>query len=72
MCQVNGVPGTDESTTSVADVTITIRDVNDEPPTFNAQEYHVTIHENVPFGTPLGNLVTKLDNICFVIDVPFE
>ena len=53
---VNGVPGTDDSTSSVADVTITIRDVNDEPPTFNAQEYRVTITENVPFGTPLGNL----------------
>ena len=53
---INGVTSTDASTTSLADVTVTIRDVNDEPPTFNAQEYHVTIPENVPFGTPLGSL----------------
>lgn len=53
---VNGIPGTDETTSSTADVTITIRDVNDEAPTFNQQEYDVSIPENVPFGTPLANL----------------
>merc|ERR1719422_711843 len=42
---INGQPGDDDST-------ITIRDVNDEPPTFNKPEYKVTIQENVPFGTP--------------------
>ena len=40
----------------MADITVTIRDVNDEPPTFNKQEYKVTIPENVPYGTPLANL----------------
>ena len=40
----------------MADVTITIRDVNDEAPNFNQQEYDVSIPENVPFGTPLANL----------------
>ncbi len=53
---VNGIPGEDELTSSTADITITIRDINDEPPTFNKQEYEVTIPENVPFGTPLANL----------------
>ena len=53
---VNGVPGTDESTVTTADVAITIRDVNDEPPTFDRREYEVLIPENVPFGTPLANL----------------
>jgi hypothetical protein len=53
---VNGIAGTDATTSSVADVTVTIRDVNDEPPTFNAPEFRVTIPENVPFGTPLGSL----------------
>ena len=53
---VNGVPGEDGLTSSVADVTITIRDVNDEAPMFNRLEYEVTIPENVPFGTPLANL----------------
>jgi hypothetical protein len=53
---VNGVPGDDDITSSTADITITIRDVNDEAPTFNQQEYDVTIPENVPFGTPLANL----------------
>jgi hypothetical protein len=31
--------GKDELTSSTAEVTITIRDVNDEAPTFNQQEY---------------------------------
>ena len=50
------IPGRDDTTRSFADVTITIRDINDEPPTFNQQEYSVTIPENVPYGTPLANL----------------
>ncbi|CAL4115826.1 unnamed protein product, partial [Meganyctiphanes norvegica] len=43
-------------TETVADVTITIRDVNDEAPKFNKREYRATIPENVPEGTPLPNL----------------
>jgi len=53
---INGQPGQDSTTNSMADITVTIRDVNDEPPTFNKQEYKVTIPENVPYGTPLANL----------------
>ena len=49
-------PGADPSTSSTAAVTITIRDVNDEAPTFNQAEYKVRVQENVPFGTPLANL----------------
>ena len=48
--------GSDALTTSTADITVTIRDINDEPPTFNKQEYKVRIPENVPYGTPLANL----------------
>ncbi|KAK4292814.1 hypothetical protein Pmani_034453 [Petrolisthes manimaculis] len=43
-------------TETVQDVTITIRDVNDEPPTFNKREYRASVPENVPDGTPLPNL----------------
>ena len=50
------LPGDDSTTSSIADVTITIRDVNDEVPSFNQKEYDVSIPENVPFGTPLANL----------------
>ncbi len=53
---VDGVPGEDASNSAVADVTVTVRDVNDEAPTFDRAEYTVTIPENVPFGTPLANL----------------
>lgn len=37
-------------------ISITIRDVNDEPPKFNKHEYNVHIDENVPNGTPLPNM----------------
>lgn len=43
-------------TSTTATVTITIKDVNDEPPRFNRKEYSVEIPENIPFGTPLPNL----------------
>lgn len=46
--------GTDAWT--VAALTITIRDVNDEPPTFNKISYTVNVNENVANGTPLPNL----------------
>ena len=48
--------GVDADTSSTADITITIRDVNDETPTFNKPEYRVSILENAPIGTPLANL----------------
>lgn len=51
-----GEPVGSPDTETVADVTITIRDVNDEPPTFNRREYRATVPENVPDGTPLPNL----------------
>ena len=48
---VNGISNNqDPDTNSIADITITIRDVNDEPPVFNQPEYKVSLHENVPFG----------------------
>ncbi|CAG4946283.1 unnamed protein product [Colias eurytheme] len=53
---VNGVPIISNLTSSLATVTITIRDVNDEPPRFNKREYSVEIPESLPIGTPLPNL----------------
>ena len=48
---VNGISNNqDPNTNSIADITITIRDVNDEPPVFNQPEYKVSLHENVPYG----------------------
>lgn len=53
---VNGIPGNDDSTVSMANATVTIKDVNDEPPTFNKREYSIEIPENVPDGTLLPHL----------------
>ena len=46
----------DHLATSIALVTITLQDVNDEAPRFNRHEYQVTIPEGVPNGTPLASL----------------
>ncbi|XP_071526000.1 cadherin-87A [Panulirus ornatus] len=53
---VSGNPVGTKETETVVDVTITIRDVNDEPPSFNKREYRASVPENVPDGTPLPNL----------------
>ncbi|GLV42165.1 Cadherin 87A, partial [Carabus blaptoides fortunei] len=53
---VNGERGNDPLTTTSAEATVTIKDVNDEPPQFNQREYNVEIPENVPNGTPLPHL----------------
>lgn len=37
-------------------MTVTIRDVNDEAPSFNRREYSTSVPENVADGTPLGGL----------------
>lgn len=50
---VDGVPSIDASSSTTTKVSITIRDVNDVPPTFNQKEYYVTIPENTAVGTPL-------------------
>ncbi|XP_073952760.1 cadherin 87A [Choristoneura fumiferana] len=53
---VNGSPLVSPLTSSVAMATVTIRDVNDEPPRFNRPEYRVEVPESLPVGTPLPNL----------------
>nr|XP_012135515.1 PREDICTED: cadherin-87A isoform X2 [Megachile rotundata] len=53
---IDGIPGNDNLTVSTAEATVTIKDVNDEPPTFNHREYNIEIPENVMNGTPLRNL----------------
>ncbi|KAF2367181.1 Cadherin [Trinorchestia longiramus] len=37
-------------------ITVTIRDVNDEAPTFNKREYRTSVPEDVADGTPLAQL----------------
>jgi len=53
---IDGIPGNDKLTVSMAEATVTIKDVNDEPPTFNRREYNIEIPENVQDGTPLPHL----------------
>ena len=53
---VDGQPGNDKSTVSTAEATVTIKDVNDEPPSFNRKEYSISIPENIADGTPLPHL----------------
>ncbi|KAI5635157.1 cadherin domain-containing protein [Phthorimaea operculella] len=53
---VNGVPLDSPLTTTTATITVTIKDVNDEPPRFNRREYSLQIPESLPIGTPLPNL----------------
>ncbi|CAL1292837.1 unnamed protein product [Larinioides sclopetarius] len=52
----NGALAVGSEAWTVAALTITIRDVNDEPPTFNKISYTVNLNENVANGTPLPNL----------------
>ncbi|XP_048477676.1 cadherin-87A isoform X1 [Plutella xylostella] len=53
---VNGQPYISNQTSSLATVTITIKDVNDEPPRFSQKEYHVSVPESLPPHTPLPRL----------------
>ncbi|KAJ6636635.1 Cadherin-87A [Pseudolycoriella hygida] len=58
---VNGVPLNDDSTISITQASITIRDVNDSPPTFNQNNYFVSLSENTAIGTPLPVEITVTD-----------
>lgn len=53
---IDGQPGNDLASLSIAEATVTIKDVNDEPPSFNQKEYNVVIPENIADGTPLPHL----------------
>lgn len=46
-------PGNDSLTITTTQASITIRDVNDSPPTFNEKNYAISLPENTPPGTPL-------------------
>lgn len=54
-------PGeSDQLSSSTAQVTVTVRDVNDEAPRFDKNEYTVLIPENTPLGSPLPGLNMKV------------
>ncbi|XP_071455526.1 cadherin-87A [Hetaerina americana] len=53
---VNGQPLDGPLTVTTTEATVTIRDVNDEPPRFNRREYYASVPEGAPEGTPLPNL----------------
>lgn len=53
---VDGTKGDDPLTVTTAEVVITIKDVNDEPPTFNRRDYYVEIPEDIQEGSALPNL----------------
>lgn len=64
--------GNDPLTVTTAEVTITIKDINDEAPTFNYREYSIEIPENVPEGTPLPHLdmtVNDPDVVSWVVSM---
>ncbi|XP_055683308.1 cadherin-87A isoform X2 [Lutzomyia longipalpis] len=50
---VDGMPGNDPLTMATTQASVTIRDVNDSPPTFNQNEYFVSLNENTAPRTPL-------------------
>ncbi|VVC44201.1 Hypothetical protein CINCED_3A007173 [Cinara cedri] len=59
----NGSALNDKLSSSIANITITVQDVNDEPPVFNKRDYFVSIPENIAPGTPLPNLnMTVVDS----------
>lgn len=66
---VNGVPVNDESTISTTQASITIRDVNDSPPTFNQNNYFVSLSENTAVGTPLPVEITVTDPDVVGVDI---
>lgn len=80
---VDGIPSNDPMTSAITSASVTIRDVNDSPPTFNQREYFVSLSENTPPGTPLpiemsvsdpdvGNnaiFSLRLDDVSEVFDV---
>lgn len=41
------------NTTANATVSVTVLDVNDNPPLFNRSSYTLTVQENTPTGVPL-------------------
>lgn len=53
---VNGAKGDDSLTTTDVEVSIIIKDVNDEPPAFNKKEYFAEISEDTEIGQNLPNL----------------
>lgn len=63
--------GNDPLTVTNAEAIVKIKDVNDEPPSFNKREYFVQIPENIAEGSPLPGLdmiVTDPDEVSRHLD----
>lgn len=63
---VDGIRSNDPLATATAEITVRIKDVNDEPPLFNKREYFVEIPENIQEGSALPGLdmvVTDPDEV---------
>lgn len=58
---IDGTLGSDPLTYATTQASVTIRDVNDSPPTFNQKEYYVHLTENTAIGTPLPLDITVND-----------
>lgn len=52
----SGMRVSQDNAMKTAELTITIQDVNDEPPRFNQREFSVDIPENLAADTPLPRL----------------
>jgi hypothetical protein len=61
--------GNDALSSSTAQVTVTVRDVNDEEPRFDKNEYTVLIPENTPPGSPLPGLNMRVSDRDMVLSV---
>ena len=52
----------DDALTGKADVNVKLRDLNDETPEFDHEEYEFNVTELTPKGTPIGSVnATDLD-----------
>ena len=72
---VDNQPTIEPLTITMAEASVTIKDVSDEPPIFNYKEYHVMIPENIGNGTPLPKLhmtVRDADVVSFFLQILYK
>lgn len=52
--QIKAIEITDKNRTGEAEVNVKLRDLNDETPIFEQEEYQFSVPERSPIGTKLG------------------